>query len=108
MAVVVVDPLEMVDVQHQQQRRLSGAGDAIDFPLQNGPEMPPIGQAGERVLQRQLAQTIDQPLQIFGRRVVTGARVCVTVTGNQRMGCIQAKVAKIDEMRGRRVRHRTG
>jgi hypothetical protein len=48
MAVGVVDLLEVVDVDHQHQRRLAGAGDAVDLAGQHQLEVAAIGEAGER------------------------------------------------------------
>ena len=62
-AVGVVDALEVVDVDHQHQRRLAGAGDAVDLAGQRQLELAPVGQAGQRVAARQLAQAVDHRLQ---------------------------------------------
>ena len=55
MAVGVVDALEVVDVQHQQQRRLAGAGHAVDLARQRQLEAAAVGQAGERIAAGQVA-----------------------------------------------------
>ena len=64
MAIGVVDGLEVVDVQHQQQGGFAGAGDAVDLRLQHMVELAPVVQAGQGVAQRQLAQAVDDRLQI--------------------------------------------
>ena len=61
-AMRVVDFLEMIDIQHQQQRRFARACHHVDFPLQRGPQLASVGQASQGVTQRQFAQAIDQRL----------------------------------------------
>jgi hypothetical protein len=53
----------VIDVDHQHQRRLTGAGDAVDLARQGEFEVAPIGQSGERIAARQLAQAVDHRLQ---------------------------------------------
>ncbi len=62
-AVHIVDPLEVVDVDHQHQRRLAGAGDAVDLAGERQLEVTAVGQAGERIAARDLAQPVDERLQ---------------------------------------------
>jgi hypothetical protein len=51
MAVGVIDFLEVVDVKHEQQGRLAGARDRVDFTAQYVPKMTPVGQAGQWIFQ---------------------------------------------------------
>lgn len=62
MTMRVVDDLEMVDVKHQQQCGLARARDHFDLALQYVLEIAAVGQTGERVLQGQLTQLVDQGL----------------------------------------------
>ena len=62
-AVRVVDALEVIDVDHQHERRLAGARDAVDLARQRQLEVAPVGQAGERIAARELAQAVDHRLQ---------------------------------------------
>jgi hypothetical protein len=62
-AVVVVDALEVVDVHHQQQRGLAGAGDAVGLAGDRVLEIAPVRQARQAVAARQVAQGVDQSLQ---------------------------------------------
>ena len=68
MAVRVVDALEVVDVDHQHQRRLAGAGDPVDLAGQRELELAPVRQARERIAARELAQAVDHRLQPRGAR----------------------------------------
>jgi hypothetical protein len=63
MAVGVVDALEVIDVEQQQQRRLAGTRHAIDLAAQARFEAAAVGQTGQRIAARQVAQRIDQALQ---------------------------------------------
>ena len=67
-AVAVVDLLEVVDVDHQHQCRLAGAGDAVDLAGECGLELAPVRDAGERVAARELAQRVDHRLHPDHRR----------------------------------------
>ena len=71
-AVGVVDLLEVIDVDHQHQRRLAGPRDAVDLAGQRELELAPVRQAGERVAARELAQPVDHCLQ--PRRPTPAAR----------------------------------
>jgi hypothetical protein len=51
MAMGVIDFLEVVDVEHEQQSRLAGARDRIDFTAQYVPKMTPVGQTGQWIFQ---------------------------------------------------------
>jgi hypothetical protein len=62
-AVRVVDALEVIDVDHENQRGLAGTGDAIDLARQRELELAPVRQAGERIAARELAQAVDHRLQ---------------------------------------------
>jgi secreted protein with Ig-like and vWFA domain len=53
----------VVDVDHQHQRRLTGAGDAVDLARQGELEVAPVGQPGERIATRELTQAVDHRLQ---------------------------------------------
>ena len=55
-AVGVVDALEVVDVEHQQQRRLAGARHAVDLARQRQLELAAVRQAGQRIAAGQVAQ----------------------------------------------------
>ena len=101
MAVGVIHPFEVVDVQHQQQGCLAGACDAIDFTFQHGAEMSAVRQSRERVFERQLAQAVDQTLQIKGRHLAVQCCLAAAGLSHQCVGSIQAKVAQIYQMRGR-------
>ena len=70
-AVRVVDALEVVDVDHQHERRLAGAGDAVDLAGERQLEVAAVGQAGERIAAGELAEAVDHRLQPGG---VAGAR----------------------------------
>ena len=65
MAVRVIHFLEVVYIQHQQQGGFSGTGDNLNAALQHRVELAPVGQARERILERELAQAIDDALQIM-------------------------------------------
>ncbi|MNU93755.1 hypothetical protein D3C71_837040 [compost metagenome] len=106
MAVRVVDFLEMVNVEHQQQCCLSRAGDAIDFAFQHGAEVPAVGQTGERVFEGEFTQSVDQALQVARGHLAVQRCFAAASLSHQRVGSIQAKVAQIYQMRGRRVRHK--
>ena len=51
MAMRVIDFLEMVDVQHEQQRWLARSGNCFNFKAQHVTEMTSVGQAGQGVFQ---------------------------------------------------------
>jgi hypothetical protein len=53
----------VVDVDHQDQRRLTGPGDAVDLARQGELEVAPVGQTGERIAARELTQAVDHRLQ---------------------------------------------
>ncbi len=99
-AIGVVDLLEMVDVEHQQQRRLARTRDAVDLGLQLGHEMAPVGQPRQRVLQGEFGQAIDDGLQVAGR-VFFGCRQTLHHLGPQQGTCrIQAQLVQIDQRDG--------
>jgi hypothetical protein len=83
----------MVDVQHQHQRRFARPSHAVDLALGNGAEVAPVGQARERIAQRQRTQLVDQRLQIARRRI-RGQMDRPTSVGNQRVGCGQSRRAE--------------
>ncbi len=62
-AMGVVDALEVVDIGHQQQRRLAAARHAVDLTRQRQLETASIGQPGERVAAGEVDQGVDQVLQ---------------------------------------------
>ncbi len=105
-AVGVVDPLEVVDVEHQQQRRLARARDAVDLALEHGPEMPPVRQARERVLQRQFAETVDQALQVMPGRFPGDGGFGAQCLSDQGVRRRQAQVAQVHKWGGRGFRHK--
>jgi len=53
----------VIDVDHQDERRLAGAGDPVDLARQRQLEVATVGQAGERVAARELAEAVDDRLQ---------------------------------------------
>ena len=63
MAVVVVHPLEVVDVGHQQQRRFTAARHAVDFARQAQLEGAAVGQPRQGVAAGQVHQPVQQGLQ---------------------------------------------
>jgi hypothetical protein len=72
MTAAVVDALEMVDVEHQQQGRLTGPCHAVELTRQHRLEVAAVGQARQRIAAGQRAQTVDQRLQ--PRRILRLAR----------------------------------
>ena len=63
MAKRVVDALEVIDVGHQQQRRLADPGHTVQFAGNRRLKLTSIGQARQRIAARQVAQPVHDPLQ---------------------------------------------
>ena len=99
MAVGVVDGLEVVDVQHQQQGGLAGAGDAVDLAGQGHLEAAAVDEAGQRVLAGQVAQRVQHALQPGG---AVGHRIRKQCTGllQQLQGLVQNERFGVDQVRG--------
>ncbi|GDY34624.1 hypothetical protein ACINB_05160 [Acidovorax sp. NB1] len=68
--------------------------------------MPAVGQAGEGVFEGQLAQAVNQALQVARRGFAVQRCFAAAGLSHQRVSSIQAKLAQIYQMRGRRVRHK--
>jgi len=62
-AIGVIDGLEMIDVEHQQQRRLARSGHPVGLARQRHLEAAPVHEAGQRVLARQVAECVQHRLQ---------------------------------------------
>lgn len=63
MAMCVVDAFEVIDVQHQQQSRLTGACHAVDLARNGHLELAAIGQTGQGITAGDVAQAIEHGLQ---------------------------------------------
>ena len=107
-AVRVVDALEVIDVDHQDERRLAGARDPIDLARQRQLEVAPVGEAGERIAARELAQAVDhrlQPGRVAGAAPL-GQRMARLLQQLQR--AVEAERASIAERRVDLGRHEVG
>ena len=98
-AVGVVDALEVIDVDHQDQRRLAGARDAIDLARQRELEVAPVRQAGERIAARELAEAVDHRLQPGGVAGAAPLRQHMTRLLQQLQRAVEAERASIAERR---------
>ncbi|MNV52548.1 hypothetical protein D3C71_1446480 [compost metagenome] len=106
MAVGVVHLFEVIDVQHEQQRRFARAGYTVDFTLQHGAKVPAVGQASKGVFEGKLAQAVDQALQVVRRHLAVQCCFAAAGLGHQCVCSIQAEVAQIYKMGSRRIRHK--
>jgi len=70
--------------------------------------MPAVGQACQGVFQRKLAQPVNQALQVLPWvGVVRGGSWPAAVDlGYQGVGSVQAQIAQVYKVRGRRIRHK--
>lgn len=66
-AMGVVDVFEVVDVQHQQQGCFARTGHTVQFTVDDREKLAAVGQTGEWIFERQLAQTVNEGLQIASR-----------------------------------------
>ena len=107
-AVRVVDPLEVIDVDHEDERRLAGARDPVDLARQRQLEVAPVGQAGQRIAARELAQAVDhrlQPGRVAGAASL-GQHMARLLQQLQR--AVEAERASIAERRVDLGRHEVG
>jgi len=68
--------------------------------------MAAIGQARERILERELAQAVDQVLQILQRHLLAQGLLRAQRLGHQRMGRGQLQVTQADGSGGLCVSHK--
>ena len=93
-AMRVIDLLEVINVQHEQQRRFARACHAVHLTLNDGAEMAAVGKPREGVAQRQLAQTVNQCLQVMGGSVRGKANLAAACACHQIMGGGKAQIAQ--------------
>jgi hypothetical protein len=63
-AVGVVHELEVVNVNHQQQGHIARAGHTVKLAVHGLSKTAPVGQRGQDVVGRQLAQRVDDRLYV--------------------------------------------
>ena len=93
---VVINGFEMVYVQQQQQDRFTGASDPVNRAFEYRMEVTPIAQSRQRVLEREIAQAIDQSLQIGRSRFIGGLLNVLRVVLEQRAGIFELQSLQTD------------
>ena len=93
---VVINGFEMVYVHQQQQDRFTRAGDPVYRAFEYRMEVPPIAQSRQRVLEREIAQAIDQSLQIGRSRFIGSLLNVLRVVLEQRAGILELQSLQTD------------
>ncbi len=72
MAVLVVDFLEIIHVDHQHRQRITVTARAAQFDLAQFIEMPPVVQPGQAVGDGHFLELFEQPRVLDGDRNLAG------------------------------------